>query len=89
MGAGSTFRRRDPRSVDHPGVTAPLGWSLGDAAVDDLVNQVTESRNNETLTQLHAILDDAADGGSDLHCWLTRGRAPPRVCALVKRGTEP
>ncbi len=49
--------------VDHPGVTAPLGWSLSDAAVDDLVNQVTEARNLTTLTALHAILDGAASGG--------------------------
>ena len=49
--------------VDHPGVTAPLGWSLSDAAVDDLVNQVTEARNLATLTELHSILDGASTGG--------------------------
>ena len=49
--------------VDHPGVTAPLGWSLSDAAVDDLVNQVTEAGNLAALTQLHAVLDGAANGG--------------------------
>lgn len=49
--------------VDHPGVTAPLGWSLSDAAVDDLVNQVTEARNLATITELHAILDGATSGG--------------------------
>ena len=49
--------------VDHPGVTAPLGWSLSDAAVDDLVKQVTKDRNLATLTELHAILDGASTGG--------------------------
>ncbi len=49
--------------VDHPGVTAPLGWSLSDAAVDDLVDQVTEARNLATLTELHAVLDRATHGG--------------------------
>ena len=49
--------------VDHPGVTAPLGWSLSDAAVDDLVNQVTEARNLATITELHAILAGAKGGG--------------------------
>ncbi|MEO8264216.1 MAG: hypothetical protein ABI706_01770 [Ilumatobacteraceae bacterium] len=49
--------------VDHPGVTAPLGWSLSDAAVNDLVKQVTEARNLATLTELRAILDGASTDG--------------------------
>jgi hypothetical protein len=43
--------------VDHPGVTAPLGWSLSHAAVHDLVDQLDLRENRETLEALRSLLD--------------------------------
>ncbi len=42
--------------VDHPGVTAPLGWSLSGAAVDDLVGQLDLPENSKSLTDLRGLL---------------------------------
>ena len=52
--------------VDHPGVTAPLGWSLSGAAVDDLVGQLGLEENKVPLTSLRDLL--APGRGSRLTC---------------------
>jgi hypothetical protein len=46
--------------VDHPGVTAALGWSLSHAAVDDLVGQLDLAENRDALQSLRQILDPAS-----------------------------
>jgi hypothetical protein len=45
--------------VDHPGVTAALGWSLSRAAVDDLVGQLDLEENRAALQSLRQLLDPA------------------------------
>ena len=53
--------------VDHPGVTAPLGWSLSGAAVGDLVGQLDLAENRDTLDALQSLLD-APPGAAGLAC---------------------
>ena len=43
--------------VDHPGVTAALGWSLSERAVDDLVGQLDLTENRQALDGLRDLLD--------------------------------
>ena len=43
--------------VDHPGVTAALGWSLSERAVDDLVDQLDLTENRQALDGLRDLLD--------------------------------
>lgn len=48
--------------VDHPGVTAPLGWSLSEGAINDFARQLTVPENAEGLTAFRALT------GGDLVC---------------------
>ena len=43
--------------VDHPGVTAALGWSLSERAVGDLVDQLDLTENRQALDGLRDLLD--------------------------------
>lgn len=43
--------------VDHPGVTAALGWSLSERAVGDLVDQLDLLENRRALDGLRDLLD--------------------------------
>ena len=44
--------------VDHPGVTAPLGWSLSPAAVEDFEQQLQVNENQEAVNRMSHILGD-------------------------------
>ncbi|MFN0029773.1 MAG: hypothetical protein ACKV2O_21675 [Acidimicrobiales bacterium] len=46
---------------DHPGVTAPLGWSLSRSAVEDLVSQLGRSANHATLQHIQSLLEPSPD----------------------------
>lgn len=54
--------------ADHPGVTAPLGWSLSRSAVGDLVDQLLKiDANAQTLRALKQVLDPER-GVAPLRC---------------------
>lgn len=48
--------------VDHPGVTAPLGWSLSEGAISDFRRQLTVPENAAALEQFRSLV------GGDLVC---------------------
>jgi hypothetical protein len=41
----------------HPGVQAPLGWTLSQASIDDLRDQLALPENVEALTEVRRWLD--------------------------------
>ena len=47
--------------VDHPGVTAPLGWSFSRSAVNDLVAQLDLPENETTVRTLRRLLAPETD----------------------------
>ena len=56
--AGEPFSRHlRVALVDHPGVTAPLGWSLSRAAVEDFTDQLQVPENRAVIEQIASIVD--------------------------------
>jgi len=43
----------------HPGVQAPLGWSLSDASIDDLRDQLDLPANRREIDEVRTWLDGA------------------------------
>jgi hypothetical protein len=48
--------------VAHPGVQAPLGWSLSDTAYGDLVRQLSAASNQQSFADLDALLSGGSCG---------------------------
>jgi hypothetical protein len=44
----------------HPGVQAPLGWLLSDAAVDDIQQQLTVPENATSIRTVNGWLEPGA-----------------------------
>jgi hypothetical protein len=44
--------------VEHPGVTAPLGWSLSDAAIRDFIRQLQLPENRAAVASLASIMSN-------------------------------
>lgn len=59
--------------VDHPGVTAPLGWSLSEGAAEDLVQQLDLGTNRRTVEVLERVLRPEGDADA-LACRSVTGR---------------
>ncbi len=52
---GSRYARLVTRA--HPGVQAPLGWTLSQASIDDLRSQLEIRQNLDALAEVRSWLD--------------------------------